>query len=63
MIDFASHLLAWRKRHGLTQKEAAVILAVSLPTIWLWEKGKYYPLRLDTETFLGRMEKFNRKAK
>lgn len=59
MIDFAKYLRDWRARHNLSQKEAGVILGVSLGTIQLWEKGQYWANRLDTETYLRRLQKFN----
>lgn len=61
MIDFGLHLRNWRARHGLSEKEAAAILAVSTPTILLWEKRRIRPPKTEDEIiFLRRMENFQR---
>jgi DNA-binding XRE family transcriptional regulator len=60
MIDFAAHLLRWRIRHKLTEKEAAAVLGVSTVAVMLWEKPGYKPTVREQATLLERMQKFKR---
>ena len=39
-ISIADFLLAWRRRLGLEQKEAAAVLGLSVRTLRSWEKGE-----------------------
>lgn len=57
-VDFASHLLNWRLRHGLDEKQAAAILAVSTTAIILWQKPGFEPPVKDQAMLLERMAKF-----
>ena len=42
-MTFSDHLLALRKRHGLTQREAAEKLCVNQSTVCFWETGRNFP--------------------
>lgn len=43
MIDFPSHLLNWRRRHNLTEREAGAVLGVSVVAIIQYEKPGFSP--------------------
>lgn len=43
--DFSETLRAWRRTHGLRQKEAAAMFNVSLRTVQGWEYGVIKPAR------------------
>ena len=42
-MSFADELKAWRRRKGLTQKEAAAHLGVEWRTYEGWEHGRFEP--------------------
>ncbi len=39
----AEILVAWRKKKGFTQAQAALALQISTKTFWNWENGKTAP--------------------
>lgn len=41
--NYAEQIKAYRKKHGLTQKEMGERLGVEEGTIWSWEKGYSKP--------------------
>lgn len=60
MIDFASALVNWRRRHDLNERDAAAILGVSLVAIIQWEKPGFPPPPDFERKVLERMDRWNK---
>lgn len=63
VIDFASHLLNWRRRHNLTERDAAAVLGVSVVALRIWAKPGFPPPIKREAELLERMDKWNQKSK
>ena len=56
-MSFADTIKSERKRLGLTQSEAALLLMLPFRTYWDWENGKTEPIDVTQEGVLARFKK------
>jgi len=62
-MKFSEQLKLERERLGITQAQAACLIAVPERTYWEWEAGKTTPYAITQEGALGRLRATKKRPK